>query len=187
MKDIKKVKLTLVGANAGKDIDVAVGGFTFHFRGGSVEFEGEVEDLLGICTYMERSYQAFPDPSQALNEARARIEGDGSVPKTEESGAGGDGPGPADGAAGNPQEGADGGAGDDETPPGPKEPGPLGEGDRISQALARLSADADDDWTSDGKPKVSRVAELASIPELTRAQIELANPGFSRSNLKEKA
>lgn len=187
MKDIQRVKLTLVGANAGKDIDLSVGDFTFHFKGGSVEFEGAVEDLLGVCAYMERSYQAFPDPSQALNEARARIEGDDSVSETDESRAGGNGAGPADGTAGNPEENADDGAGDDKTPPGSQEPGPLGEGDRISQALARLSAGADDDWTSEGKPKVSRVAELASIPDLTRAQIELAQPGFSRSNLKEKS
>jgi hypothetical protein len=54
--------------------------------------------------------------------------------------------------------------------------------DKIIEALGLMDAMDDEQWTSDGAPKVEAVASLGDFENLKRADIINAAPKFSRSN-----
>jgi len=54
--------------------------------------------------------------------------------------------------------------------------------ENITEALSQMDPLDDDQWTSDGAPRVEVVAELSEIEGLKRADIINAAPQFSREN-----
>ncbi len=54
--------------------------------------------------------------------------------------------------------------------------------DKIRDALMMMDSMDDEQWTTDGAPKVDKVAELGEIENLKRADIIDAAPKFSREN-----
>lgn len=54
--------------------------------------------------------------------------------------------------------------------------------DKIRDALMMMDSMDDEQWTTDGAPKVDTVAELGEIENLKRADIIDAAPKFSREN-----
>lgn len=52
----------------------------------------------------------------------------------------------------------------------------------ILQALAQLDTTNEDHWTSDGLPRMDAVMQLAGTTSLTRDQVTLAAPRFTRSS-----
>lgn len=58
--------------------------------------------------------------------------------------------------------------------------------DDIRKALEKLDVKSDDDWTAGGLPEVARMKELTQWDDLSRQEIALASPGFSRDNAKLK-
>lgn len=56
----------------------------------------------------------------------------------------------------------------------------------IADALNKLSADNNDDWTEAGLPSMARMKELTGNSELTRAEVGEAKPGFNRGALTDK-
>jgi hypothetical protein len=55
---------------------------------------------------------------------------------------------------------------------------------KIRAALAQLDPKNDAHWTDDGLPRTGVVQKLASDPNLTRKEIQEANPGFQREPTK---
>ncbi len=185
-------KLTLVGAFRGKDVTFKAGGKEYEFKEGSMEVTGPSADVDNLSKFLNRSYQAFPDPSKELDAAVAAIHGDGDAAETDkdEPGAGdGDkgGAQDAEGGAGDtapePAGEADGGSTDAEPEPGEAEPGRPAEGDGqspIAKALSELDPADDEHWTADGKPKMSALEAILGRADVTRAQVDAAAPGFNR-------
>lgn len=56
----------------------------------------------------------------------------------------------------------------------------MGINEKITEALAKLDPDNDEQWTSEGLPRVEVVAEVAGIAALTRKEINEAGRGFTR-------
>jgi len=54
--------------------------------------------------------------------------------------------------------------------------------EQIRKALSEMDALDDDQWTTDGAPKVDVVADAANLKELKRAEIINAAPKFNREN-----
>lgn len=54
--------------------------------------------------------------------------------------------------------------------------------EKILEALMMMDSMDDEQWTTDGAPKVEKVAELGEIENLKRADIIDAAPKFSREN-----
>lgn len=54
--------------------------------------------------------------------------------------------------------------------------------EKIREALLMMDSMDDEQWTTDGSPKVDKVSELGEFETLTRAEILDAAPHFSREN-----
>lgn len=185
-------RLTLVGANRGKTITLKAGTNQYEFTDGSLEVTGPSGDVDNLTKYLQRCYQAFPDPSRELDEAVAAIHGGDDAAETEqdEPGAGdGDTGGTQDAAGGagdpapEPSGQADDGSADAEPEPGQAEPGRPDQGDGqspLAKALTQLNPTDDEHWTADGKPKMSAIEAIMGRSDVTRAQVEAAAPGFNR-------
>jgi len=184
-------KLTLVGAYRGQTVTFRAGTKEYEFKEGSMEISGPSTDVENLSKFLNRCYQAFPDPSRELDAAVAAIHGDGDAAQTDSTASEtGDGdPGGAKdnaGGAGDPAPEPDAsaeGRSDAEAVPGEAEPGRDGEGNGhhpINQALSRLDPEDDDAWTADGKPKMSAIEAAMGRSDVTRAQVDAAAPGFDR-------
>lgn len=184
-------KLSLVGDLDGQTVTLRAGGSEYEFIDGSLEVTGPSADVDNLSKYLQRCWQAYPDPSRELDEARAAIErGTDAAEADEDEPKAGDGdPGGTEnneGGAGDPApepEGTDEGDSDAQPEPGAAEPGRPGEGDGqspINQALSRLDPEDDEAWTADGKPKMSAIEAAMGRSDVTRAQVDAAAPGFDR-------
>lgn len=185
-------RLTLVGALEGQTVALKVGTKEYSFIDGSMEVTGPSGDIDNLGKYLRRCFQAYPDPSRELDDARAALkeeEGDAAEDQAPEAGPGDEHPGGADddagGAGAEPteQQDADNGGG-----AGEPEAGEAGAGDAdgdgqspIVEALKRLDPADDEHWTADGKPKMSAIEALMGRADITRAQVDAAAPGFSRA------
>lgn len=190
-------KLTLVGAYRGQTVTLKAGDTAYEFTEGSLTVTGPQPDVENLSRYLERCYQAFPDPSPELDAAVAAIHGEGDAAQTQQDAPGPDGvqPGGSDDPAGGASdpapepagEAADGG-GHDDAPGGDAEPGPAAEGDGhegpVAAALKRLDPENDEHWTADGKPKMSALEALMGRADITRAQVDAAVPGFNREKAR---
>lgn len=184
-------KLSLVGDLDGQTVTLRAGGSEYEFIDGSLEVTGPSADVDNLSKYLQRCWQAYPDPSRELDEARAAIErGTDAAEADEDEPKAGDGdPSGAEnneGGAGDPApepEGTDEGGSDAQPEPGAAEPGRPGEGDGqspINQALSRLDPEDDEAWTADGKPKMSAIEAVMGRSDVTRSQVDAAAPGFDR-------
>lgn len=189
-------KLTLVGAYRGQTVTFRAGTKEYEFKEGSMEISGPSTDVENLSKFLNRCYQAFPDPSRELDAAVAAIHGDGDAAQTDTTASGpgnGDPGGTKDdaGGAGDPApepKGTDEGGSDAQPEPGAAEPGRPGEGDGqspINQALSRLDPEDDEAWTADGKPKMSAIEAVMGRSDVTRAQVDAAAPGFDRDAARE--
>lgn len=188
-------KLTLVGAYRGQTINLKVGDKVYEFQDGSMEVMGPSGDVDNLAKYLQRCYQAFPDPSKELDAAVEAIHGGGDAAETDtnETGPGDEYPGGADDAAGGageqtPEPGeATEGAGHAEPKPGTAEPGRSDQGhgqSPIAAALSKLDPSDDEHWTADGKPKMLALEAFFGRSDITRAQVEQAAPGYTRETAR---
>lgn len=183
-------RLTLVGAHEGKTIVLKAGTKEYEFTDGHMEVTGPSGDVDNLTKYLQRCYQAFPDPSRELDEARARNkeEADADEADADEAAQGDEHPGGTDDAEGGagaepaqqPEPDNGGGAAEPEA-------GEAGAGDAdgdgqspIVAALNRLDPADDEHWTADGKPKMAALEVLMGRADITRAQVDAAAPGFNR-------
>lgn len=191
MSGIITRKLTLVGAHAGKTILLR----GYQFTEGSLEVQGPAGDVDSLGEYLNRCYQAFPDPSEELDAARAALEepedGGGEI-HTDEPGAGdGDPSGandPAGGDGANTQEqpGSGDGEGNDDATTGEAGAGDAG-GDSegpIVVALRQLDVNDDEQWNADGKPKMAAIEAIMGRTDVTRAEVTAAAPDFNRETAR---
>lgn len=188
-------KLTLVGANRGKTIGLKAGDKVYQFTDGSMEVTGPSGDVDNLTKFLNRCYQAFPDPSRELDEAVAAIHGEADAAEAEQ-----DEPGAGDGDKGGAQDDAGGagqpapepgnpaeGGGHAEAQPGEAEPGRSDQGDGqspIAAALSKLDPADDEHWTADGKPKMTALEAIMGRSDITRAQVDAAVPGFNREKAR---
>jgi len=184
-------KLSLVGDLDGQSVTLRAGGSEYEFVDGSLEVTGPSADVDSLSKYLLRCWQAYPDPSRELDEARAALKEapDAAQADKDEPQAGDGDPGGAEndaGGAGEPTpepDSSDEGNSDAEPEPGEAEPGRDGEGDGqspITKALSRLDPENDDQWTAEGKPKMSAIEDALGRSDVTRAQVTAAAPGFDR-------
>ncbi len=188
-------KLTLVGAYEGQTINLKVGTKEYPFTDGSIEITGPDVDVENLSKYLNRCFQAYPDPSKELDDARAALKEDADAGQAEpdEPAQGDEHPGGADddeGGAGqepdqpedadevsggdDPQAGGE-GAGD---APGDGQEGP------VAAALRQLDPANDEHWTADGKPKMAAVEAVLGRSDVTRADVDAALPGFNREKAR---
>lgn len=183
-------KLTLVGPHEGKTISFKVGTKEYPFTEGSMDLTGPSQDVDNLSKYLRRCFEAYPDPSRELDDARAALRGDDHAGEADqaEPGPGDEHPGGADddeggaGAAPGEQPGADDIGGAD----GP-EAGEAGAGDApgdgqgpVAAALKRLDPNNDEHWTADGKPAMRAVEAILGRSDVTRSDVSAALPGFDR-------
>jgi hypothetical protein len=184
-------KLSLVGDLDGQSVTLRAGGSEYEFVDGSLEVTGPSADVDSLSKYLLRCWQAYPDPSRELDEARAALKEapDAAQADTNEPKAGNGNPGGTKDNAGGASDpapeptGPDEGGSDAQPEPGAAEPGRDGEGDgqgTINKALSRLDPENDEQWTADGKPKMSAIEEAMGRSDVTRAQVNAAAPGFDR-------
>jgi len=188
---IVKRRLSLAGDLDGQTVTLKAGGTDYEFKDGSIELEGPDKDVENLSKYLLRCWQAYPDPSRELDNARAALKEapDAAQADKDEPQAGDGDPGGAEndaGGAGEPTpepDSSDEGNSDAEPEPGEAEPGRDGEGDGqspITKALSRLDPENDDQWTAEGKPKMSAIEDALGRSDVTRAQVTAAAPGFDR-------
>lgn len=185
-------KLSLVGAYRGQTVTLKAGDTAYEFTEGSLTITGPQPDVENLSRYLERCYQAFPDPSPELDAAVAAIHGEGDAAETQQVTPGPDGVQPGgsddhDGGASEPAPEpagqADDGGADADPDAGEAEHGSADQGDGqspLAAALKRLDPANDEHWTADGKPKMTAVEALLGRADVTRAQVDAALPGFNR-------
>jgi hypothetical protein len=174
-------KLILTGARAGQTCTLA----KFNFVDGALVLKGPITAVEKVSLYLGRTYKAFPEGSRELKEAMGDgVRGEVLAP----AGAGGELPVPGGAGAGErgaaPVPAADGGAGSDAAPgaaervppgDGHAEPGLHGAAGRqrkLAAALAQLDPKNEEHWTQDGHPRLDVIAQLAGLPNLTRAELD---------------
>ncbi len=201
-------KLILTGPHAGKTISLGKrksqpnwGGY--RFVDGECVLRDQEENVDRITNYLARSYQAFPEGSDALAAAQKAAgvmppqEGDAdgqrdAVPaRAEGNPAGFPGEPRPDGQGHPAQEPAHVG-GDDEGDAGQPAARGQAEGDgenpesaKIKAALTVLDPDNDEHWTALGAPRVDAVAELTGNAAVTRADLDREMPGLDREVAKQ--
>jgi hypothetical protein len=205
MTKIMRVRLVLTGAYAGKTIELN----NRTFKNGVLEVAGSGEEVARVANYFARSYQAYPEGSDALKNAQARDAEAAEAAETEEDTEDGNdqvlpGAGADEGAASSNQSGtseqtdgsgdaggeaaaARGGASEKATAP---EGGVAGLPDdpvsvRVQAALKKLDPSEDGHWTKAGQPRIEVVAEALGDQSLTREVINAAWPNFDRDSLDE--
>lgn len=159
---------TLVLCGGHKGLNGELGGVTW--KGGKAEIIGPPRSVEGLCKYLGRCYQAFPEGSDEL---RAKQEQLGEL-QDQESPKQGD---PdevllaADDAAIADAQGADDGVGAEEA----ETPG-SGEGDldrrrrEMREAVEMLDGANSEYWTMDGQPRLKPLEDLLGRP-LTRKEV----------------
>jgi len=188
---IVKRRLSLAGDLDGQTVTLKAGGTDYEFKDGSIELEGPDKDVENLSKYLLRCWQAYPDPSRELDNARAALKeaNDAAEADTDEPKAGDGDPGGAENDAGGAGEPTpeptdpDEGVSDAEPELGTAEPGRPGEGDGqspIAKALSQLDPEDDEAWTADGKPKMSAIEAAMGRSDVTRSQVDAAAPGFDR-------
>lgn len=63
----------------------------------------------------------------------------------------------------------------------------MADSQRIKAALGQMDAGNDNHWTADGLPRLDTVKLLAADQSITREQVTMAFPGFSRATAASKA
>jgi hypothetical protein len=174
------MKLVLHGHYKGKTVKLR----DVQFTNGVAEIPGHYVQNEGICIYMARCYQAFPEgmtfeegvqyaskvPASALGDPPKEIPGAGEPP----------GPGSkAQGSAQQPGNGGATGGGASDLPEGG------GYGDprlhtRLQEALNSLDPKNEAHWTKTGAPALMAVENMLGGGHVTRKEIETAIPGFNR-------
>ena len=171
-----RIRLVLTGGRAGHTGLLG----KFRFVDGIMEFEGDAKAITGICTYMARVYQAYPEGSEELRHGNGTVsppagtaepvqggsvhEQSGSASKAADDGGGTTDPqaGPASGTSPSRDRYAD------------------ARLDRIREAVMTLDNDNDDHWSADGLPRVDVIATMAGDPSIRRKDVTQAVPDLSR-------
>lgn len=183
-----------------------------HFRGKTIKIhghqfvkglytaEGPAKEVEGVCTYLERGYQALPvgDPRIAVIDRATQEKEDGErqLPK-------GEGGGPAESLrddlrppgdetpevqrdnGGGTAGGGGGGTGslpigDGHTDPRvpPKEEGP--DAKRLREAVASLDPTVDEHWTKTGTPDIAALESKLGSGSVTRKGIDTVAKNYTR-------
>lgn len=174
--------VVLTGARAGQTCTLNHG--RFRFKNGKLVLRGDGTKVARMMRILANQYQAFELGSDELEAAS----GQRDLPEAEEH----QDEEPAlqrriqPGREGTPSPSAEQRGGADGTGQGEAGVLPPWNGhadprvDRIRKALTKLDHARDRQWTNEGLPKVSVVAQRAKLPDLTRREIMRAAPGFNR-------
>jgi hypothetical protein len=183
------MKFILTGANAGKTMKIS----HVQFTNGSGDWPGQLDKIGGLIKYLA-TFNAYPAGSKELEAAQKRdkesangpsaiLRGPGRSPESglqaDESSSGETG-GQGAVAVEVPSEGSEadgGGASTGRVDSQSQDPKVM----KVADAVKMLSPDVAENWTDDGLPMVSIVAESSGVIEVTRKDIELAAPGWTRS------
>ena len=170
-----RIRLVLTGGRAGYTGLLG----KFRFVDGIMEFEGDAKAVVGICTYMARVYQAYPEGSKELRDGNGAI----SSPAGSEPIQGGgvaEQPGSAQKAADNGSGAVDSATGAGGSVPSARDRHANARLDRIREAVMALETGNDDHWSAEGLPRVDVIATLAGDPSIRRKDVEQAVPGLTR-------
>lgn len=168
------------------------------FVNGVTTIQGSDREVEALTRYLGRTYKAFPKGSAELKVAQEedKRHGTGQADQTSQSGTddavssgvqpsgGGSSEVPADVSSGtnDPTSGTEGSVSGGD---GHEDSGDDGQSatdqDRVLAAVKSLDPSNDEHWTTDGRPRVDVVAEMAGMPQLTRADIVEVAPDFKRS------
>lgn len=181
-----KRTLILEGHFAGKTVVLA----GYKFTDGEIVIQGPEKDVVGISTYLERSYQAkwkedpdgqhnlHADPEQdAEHPVSGEVQPDGGRSDTEDAAhSGGDG-NPEGGGTERDSEGdGHGHSGVDN-----------GVNEKLALVVKSLDPDNNSHWTQSGIPMLAVVAKAYGDESVTRKEVEVAVPGFNREASVENA
>lgn len=174
------MKLVLHGHYKGKTVKLR----DVQFVDGVAEIPGHYVQNEGLCIYMARCFQAYPE-GMTFEEGQAYASkvpttAVGDPPKTIPGA--GEPPGPGSQAQGSAQQSGDGGASGGGTS---SVSGGDGHGDprlhtRLQDALKALDPKDDSHWTKAGLPALVAVELSLGGGQVTRKEIETAIPGFTR-------
>lgn len=187
------MKFIMVGANAGKSIKIG----TFQFTDGAFVMPGSPDKLGSLIKYLA-TFGAFPYPSDEYNDAVAFLE---TLKKEKQVGTGqvlqGQQRSPASGLQANVAPAGE-ASGKGTTDVAPVSTGPVAEGDgteagrmdggqaldpkavKVLEAIKALNPEVPEQWNDEGLPMTSVVAELSGVPDVSRADISNAMPGWNR-------
>lgn len=199
------VNVVLTGGNRGKS---GVFG-KYKFLNGVCRLTGDPVNLQYALTYLARAYQAYPEGSEELEQARALYESedskDGTTSNNEE----------ATGQRGSESvHGENGTSGeqtqelrdnDSEQSTGSSESGAVDRGSsrrdgsqssepdsvakaenpKLMTALRQLDPNNEDLWRTDGKPRMEAVEKLYGAADLNRDMIEKCWPRFDRDKARK--
>lgn len=193
-------KLILVGAYAGKDITLSTGKLSaikVIFKKGEAVIQGSEKDVEGICTYMRKCYQAYPEGTLELTQAQERCgqHGTSDIQKSPEQGnpsqvpngvqsSGSESPQVFGSDRGSTDESHTGQAGSIPGGDGHQNTGVSSQEERREQetlykGIMSLDAMNDDQWTAQGLPKVDVLEGLVG-PFATRKNINAVCPDYTR-------
>jgi len=193
MAEIRR-KLVLTGARTGKTCVLN----KYQFVNGITYVEGPDKDVDGISKYFAVAYKAFPEGSAELAYMQ-RVDHDNSklqevlhgishaAPDSQPGRSGEVSSNIQPGRVGLAQKGPNAGAGAATPPPGstgsvPGGPGHADAGlDELKRAVVQLNPSNDEHWTSEGKPAIAALAQICRRANITRAEVEAAAPGVTRS------
>lgn len=170
-----RIRLVLTGGRAGHTEVLG----KFQFVNGVMDFEGDAKAIVGICTYMARVYQAYPEGSEELRNVSTLSSSDGPAEQVQSGGAA-EQHGPAQEAADNGGGAVDPAAGAAGSVPSARDRHANARLDRIREAVMTLETGNDDHWSADGLPRVDVIATLAGDPSIRRKDVEHAVPGLTR-------
>lgn len=156
------VKMTLVGPYEGKT-KVLNG---VQFKNGEAVLQGNHAENQGIIHYLGVSYQAYPDPSEELDDARARLAGK-PAPEKKKKEPEGEQPDPNLGGDAN------------------KDPAPE-VNQKLLEAVHALDPENDEHWTKNGSPAMAAVEGFYGSADITRGDIDTVAPGYNREAALEK-
>lgn len=166
---INPFRFVLVGSLEGKTINLGGHQFVdgvFEMTGPEPHIAPSETDAKLKAEYLAKTYQAFPEGSQALEEARARLKNDEAPP------------GEVDLEKREREQ-------QDEQQQ--REPTERARQGAIRTAIAKLDPENDEHWTSQGLPSVEVVRTLAEDDKVSRADISNLAPNLTREEAKKAA
>lgn len=173
MSDAKtKVTLVLAGAFAGKTVNLQGN----QFVKGKLTLHGTTAELSGIMRYLQRCYQAYPEGAEELEGVTVDETNETSSDIQSESGSSGEES--SEEATTDNKTNDNSETGSEELP---SEGSGEGEPDsKLIESIKKLDPTNNDHWTKIGLPAMEAVEAFYGSPDIKRADVEAAIPGYDR-------
>lgn len=179
------VKLILTEGRAGQTVILG----NYQFVDGYTIVRADEASIGGLVKYLGRCYKAYPENSEALKTQQKidhgrKIGGESNVQKSLEQGS----PEKVSGDVltrdgGSEKVSSDNGGGTAPNTGGDPRIRTTGDGHKnsgIAEAIGKLDPKNDEHWTANRRPRIDALVAMTGTPDITRAQIDNAVPGFLR-------